>query len=103
LNDDFGTGWSLRNLAEDLLVLGGSAREREAGKLLAESLEFCRKASQPENLLVTLASILENWGRLGLRESLQGEVLEELGKLARKIKSKKYQELYRKHGGTRSE
>ncbi|MBW7996887.1 MAG: tetratricopeptide repeat protein [Candidatus Glassbacteria bacterium] len=103
LKDDFGIGWSLRNLAEDLLQLGGADNRHEAGKLLEESLEYCRKAGQPENLLVTLASILDNWDVLGLAESLRPDILEELGQLARKINSKKYLKLYRKHGGVADE
>ncbi len=103
LNDDFGIGWSLRNLAEDLLKMGGDSNRLEAGKLLAESLEFCRKAGQPENLVVTLVSLLDNWDGLGLAADFRAGVLEELGALARKVKSKKYLEIYRKHGGTKQE
>lgn len=99
LKDDFGIGWSLRNLAEDLLRLGGEENQREAGALMSESLEFCRKAGQPENLLVTLAAILDNWDVLGLEAGMRGDVLEELGKIARKANSRKYLEIYRKHGG----
>jgi tetratricopeptide (TPR) repeat protein len=99
LNDDFGIGWSLRNLAEDLLKIGGGSNQLEAGKLLEESLEFCRKAGQPENLAVTLASLLDNWHGLGLPADFRTRVLEELGALAKKVNSKKYLEIYRKHSG----
>ncbi len=103
LNDDFGIGWSLRNLAGDLLKMGGKSNQREAGALLEESLEFCRKAGQPENLIVTLVSVLDNWDVLGLKKDFHGQVLEELGALARKTNSKKYLEIYRKHGGKKQD
>ncbi len=101
LNDDFGTGWSLRNLAADLLKMSGEANRREAGKLLEESLEFCRKAGQPENLAVTLISLLDNWDELGLQADFRARVLEELGALARKVNNDKYLEIYRRHGGSK--
>ncbi|MFH1069245.1 MAG: tetratricopeptide repeat protein [Candidatus Glassbacteria bacterium] len=107
LDDTFAIGWSLRNLAEDYLAKGGADKTVKAGTLLAESLDFCRQAGQPENTLVTLACLLKNRDRLVLDAGRCGSLLEELETLAKKINSQKYLELYAryrselKNGGSR--
>ena len=93
LEDTFGIGWSLRNLAEDYLQAGDARKAVQAGALLAESLDFCRQAGQPENTMVTLERMLFYRQRLVIDIARCGELLSELEALAKKVNSRKYLEL----------
>jgi len=90
LEDDFGAGWALRNLAQDILALGGKPDLALCGRMLEESVEALRRAGQPENLMHSLRElILFRLDRQGSREGVK-ELLDELRGLAAKTASRQF-------------
>jgi tetratricopeptide (TPR) repeat protein len=60
LEDDFGMGWALRNVAVDILQNPGSSKKQvaECADMLGESVDRTRKAGQPENLMYSLRELI---------------------------------------------
>ena len=94
LQDEFGTGWALRNVALDILASPGAGdlEKEDCDRLLAESVEVLRRAGQPENLMHSLRELIQL--RLERRDSDKDvrEMLEELKKLTAKTASAQFGE-----------
>ncbi len=92
LEDDFGTGWALRNLAQDILAQESEPDLARCGAMLAESVEALRRAGQPENLMHSLREMI--LFRLDRERSRQGvkELLDELRGLADKTSNRQFSE-----------
>ncbi len=93
LEDGFGMGWALRNLAVDILQNTESTWEQvsSCASMLEESVELTREAGQPENLMYSLRELIRY--RLERRNDTSGPVsklYEELRTLAEKTGSKKF-------------
>ena len=60
LEDDFGMGWAMRNIALDILEDKASDDEqkRSCAGMLERSLELARSAGQPENLMHSLRALI---------------------------------------------
>ncbi|MCE5271519.1 tetratricopeptide repeat protein [bacterium] len=92
LEDDFGTGWALRNLAQDILAQESAPDLAACSAMLAESVEALRRAGQPENLMHSLREMI--LFRLDREHVTQGvkELLDELRGLADKTSNRQFGE-----------
>jgi len=95
LEDDFGMGWALRNVAVDILQDPDSTGEQveSCASMLGESLDYARRAGQPENLMYSLRELIRY--RLERRNDASGEVRKmyvELRELVDKTGSKQFAE-----------
>jgi len=95
LEDSFGMGWALRNVAVDILQDPESTEEQVAScaSMLGESVDYTREAGQPENLMYSLRELIRY--RLERRNDSSEEVgrlYVELRELAEKTGSKQFSE-----------
>ncbi|MBN2289051.1 MAG: tetratricopeptide repeat protein [Candidatus Glassbacteria bacterium] len=93
LDDVFGMGWALRNVAVDILQDPGSAGEQveACAAMLEDSVKLTREAGQPENLMYSLRELIRY--RLERRSDTSEEVRKlyrELRELAGKTGSKQF-------------
>ena len=98
LEDDFGMGWAMRNIALDILENPDSDDEQKesCAEMLESSLELARSAGQPENLMHSLRALISYRIEFQKDRTAVETLIEELADLAEKHDSEIFKQFCNK-------